>query len=166
VGGTDLTTTGPGGAWLKETAWHYSGGGPSPDHIAIPQYQVPFITPENNGSRKLRNVPDIAGDADTDNFSCYDGGCYDGNGGTSYAAPLWAGFIALVNQQAVSDGQDTVGFLNPAIYAIGGSTAYTTAFHDQKAGNNGRYIAEPGFDLVTGFGSPAGQALINALADP
>jgi len=166
VGGTDLTTTGPGGAWLKEKSWHYSGGGPSPDHIAIPAYQVPFITPENNGSKHLRNVPDIAGDADTDNFSCYDGGCYGGNGGTSYAAPLWAGFIALVNQQAVSAGQGTVGFLNPAIYAIGGSTSYTADFHDQKFGNNGRYIAEPGFDLVTGFGSPNGQSLINALAGP
>jgi kumamolisin len=166
VGGTDLTTTGPGGAWLKEVAWHYSGGGPSPDHIAIPEYQVPFITPENNGSKHLRNVPDVAGDADTDNFSCYDGGCYDGNGGTSYAAPLWAGFIALVNQQAAGAGQGTVGFLNPAIYTIGGSNSYGADFHDQTVGNNGRYIAEPGFDLVTGFGSPSGLALIKALAGP
>jgi len=71
-----------------------------------------------------------------------------------------------VNQQAVSAGQGTVGFLNPAIYAIGGSTSYTADFHDQKFGNNGRYIAEPGFDLVTGFGSPNGQSLINALAGP
>jgi subtilase family serine protease len=164
VGGTDLKTTGPGGKWLAELAWHYSGGGPSPDHILIPAYQVPFITPVNNGNHRLRNVPDIAGDANTDNYSCYDGGCYTGNGGTSYAAPLWAGFIALVNEQAEAAGKPPVGFLNPTIYTLGGSSAYKTVFHDQIYGNNGRYIAEPGFDLTTGFGSPAGQALIDALA--
>ena len=163
VGGTDLTTTGPGGAWSQEIGWHFSGGGPSPDNIAIPAYQVPFITPNNNGSRKLRNVPDIAGDANTDNYSCYDGGCYTGNGGTSYAAPLWAGFIALVNQQAASLHRHPVGFLNPTIYTIGGTAHYHKIFHDEKLGNNGRYIAGPGFDLVTGFGSPAGQTLIDAL---
>jgi kumamolisin len=163
VGGTDLQTDGPGGAWQREIGWHYSGGGPSPDHIPIPAYQVPFVTPDNNGSHRLRNVPDIAGDANTDNFSCYDGGCYTGNGGTSYAAPLWAGFIALVNEQAESDGKPPVGFLNPAIYAIGGTHRYRDVFHDERMGNNGRYIAGRGFDLVTGFGSPRGQALIEAL---
>jgi subtilase family serine protease len=164
VGGTDLTTTGPGGAWLREVGWHFSGGGPSPDHIAIPAYQVPFINPNNNGSKKLRNCPDIAGDADTDNFSCYDGGCYTGNGGTSYAAPLWAGFIALANQQAAENGRKPIGFLNPEIYKIGALHEYPNDFHDEREGNNGRYIAIRGFDLVTGFGSPNGQALIDALA--
>ncbi len=163
VGGTDLTTTGPGGAWSREVGWRFSGGGPSPDGIAIPSYQAPFITHKNNGSRKLRNVPDIAGDADTDNYSCYDGGCFTGNGGTSYAAPLWAGFIALVNQQAAALGKRPVGFLNPTVYAIGDKWAYDRVFHDEKDGDNGRYVAIRGFDLVTGFGSPAGQPLIDAL---
>jgi subtilase family serine protease len=163
VGGTDLVTAGPGGAWMAEFGWHYSGGGPSPDHIAIPAYQVPFITPNNNGSKKLRNVPDIAGDANTDNYSCYDGGCSTGNGGTSYAAPLWAGFIALANQQAALLHRHPVGFLNPTVYAIGGTAHYRKIFHDEKFGNNGRYIAGPGFDLVTGFGSPTGQPLLDAL---
>jgi kumamolisin len=163
VGGTDLTTAGPGGAWSREVGWRYSGGGPSPDGILIPAYQTPFITHANNGSRKLRNVPDIAGDADTDNYSCYDGGCSTGNGGTSYAAPLWAGFIALVNQQAAASGKHPVGFLNPIIYTIGDEWNYKRVFHDEKAGENGRYVAARGFDLVTGFGSPAGQPLIDAL---
>ena len=154
VGGTDLQTGGPGGPWARETGWHYSGGGPSPDHIAIPAYQVPFITPDNNGSKKLRNVPDIAGDANTDNFSCYDGGCYTGNGGTSYAAPLWAGFLALANQQAAAMNRPPLGFLNPALYAIGGAGNYRRSFHDEIRGNNQRYIASKGFDLVTGFGQP------------
>lgn len=164
VGGTDLNTTGPGGTWLSEVGWHFSGGGPSPDHIAIPAYQVPFVNQNNNGSKKLRNCPDIAGDADTDNFSCYNGGCSTGNGGTSYAAPLWAGFIALVNQQAAEQGGKPVGFLNPDIYKIGALHSYHKDFHDERAGNNGRYNAVDGFDLVTGFGSPNGQALIDALA--
>jgi kumamolisin len=163
VGGTDLTTTGPGGAWSSETGWSGSGGGPSPDGIALPSYQAPFITHKNGGSRKLRNVPDVAGDANTDNYSCYDGGCYGGNGGTSYAAPLWAGFIALVNQQAASSGKQPVGFLNPIIYTTGDKWNYKKVFHDERSGYNGRYTAIRGFDLVTGFGSPAGQPLIDAL---
>ena len=163
VGGTDLTTAGPGGAWAREIGWHYSGGGPSPDHIGIPAYQVPFINANNNGSKKLRNVPDIAGDANTDNFSCYDGGCYTGNGGTSYAAPIWAGFLALANQQAAASNKKPLGFLNPALYAIGGKPHYRSSFHDETRGNNGRYIATKNFDLVTGFGSPAADETINAL---
>jgi kumamolisin len=163
VGGTDLTTDGPGGAWAREIGWHYSGGGPSPDHIAIPAYQVPFINPNNNGSKKLRNVPDIAGDANTDNFSCYDGGCYTGNGGTSYAAPIWAGFLALANQQAALLNKRPLGFLNPILYTVGGAGNYKKSFHDETRGNNQRYIATTNFDLVTGFGSPAAQETIDAL---
>jgi len=163
VGGTDLATQGPGGPWSAETGWHFSGGGPSPDGITIPAYQVPFINSLNNGSPALRNVPDIAGDADTDNFSCYDGGCNTGNGGTSYAAPLWAGFLALTNQQAALSGQPPVGFLNPTLYSIGAARGYSTDFHDEVTGFNGAYEAVPGFDLVTGFGSPTGQTLIEAL---
>jgi subtilase family serine protease len=163
VGGTDLTTQGPGGPWQRERGWHRSGGGPSPDGIPIPSYQVPFITSQNGGSTTLRNVPDIAGDADTDNFSCFDGRCVTGSGGTSYAAPLWAGFIALANEYGATAGQPPLGFLNPAVYAIGGASNYGQAFHDETKGFNGAYTAVPGFDLVTGFGSPTGDALIEAL---
>jgi kumamolisin len=163
VGGTDLTTIGPGGAWLGETGWYYSGGGPSPDGIPIPDFQKPFVTAQNKGSRELRNVPDIAGDAQVDNYSCFVGGCYTGNGGTSYAAPLWAGFIALANQFAAASGKPSIGFLNTPIYAIGGTNGYEAAFHDEIKGYNGRYAAGPGFDLVTGFGSPNGEATIKAL---
>jgi subtilase family serine protease len=163
VGGTDLTTTGPGGPWLSETGWSGSGGGVSPDGIALPDYQAPFVTHKNHGSKKLRNVPDIAGDADTDNYSCFDGGCYGGNGGTSYAAPLWAGFMALVNQQAALKNKQPIGFLNPIIYTMADKWRYRKNFHDETSGYNGMYYAIKGFDLVTGFGSPTGQPLIDAL---
>jgi subtilase family serine protease len=163
VGGTDLTTDGPGGAWRAEKGWRDSGGGPSPDNIPIPKYQLPFINAQNGGSLTLRNVPDIAGDADTDNFSCFDNRCTAYSGGTSYAAPIWAGFIALANQYGAAIGKPPVGFMNPAIYRIGGGPQYTQIFHDQVKGQNGRYNAGPGFDLVTGFGSPNGDAFIKAI---
>ena len=56
--------------------------------------------------------------------------------GTSLATPLWAGFMALVNQQAAANGQPPVGFANPALYAIGKSTNYHSCFHDITTGNN------------------------------
>jgi subtilase family serine protease len=164
VGGTDLKTNGPGGAWSSETGWRFSGGGPSPNHIPIPWYQVPFINAANGGSTTLRNVPDVAANANVNYFSCYDGTCNTGNGGTSYAAPLWAGFIALTNEFAATSNEPPVGFLNPALYAIGSSHEYGTAFHDETIGFNGRYSAVPGYDLVTGFGSQHGDGLIKILA--
>ena len=107
VGGTDLTTNSAGGPWKSETAWSYSGGGISPDRIAIPSYQTTagVITTANKGSKTLRNAPDVAAEANTDNYICYDGTCAGGWGGTSFAAPRWAGYLALVNQQSVATRQ-------------------------------------------------------------
>ena len=166
VGGTDLATRGPGGAWRAERGWRYSGGGPSPNAIAIPAWQAPFVTTANGGSPNLRNVPDIAGDADTDNFSCYDLHCGGGNGGTSYAAPLWAGFVAMADEQAAGEGRPAVGFFTPALYGVALSGVFATPLHDQVQGWNGRYRAGAGFDLVTGLGSPDGGPTIDALVHP
>jgi len=165
VGGTDITTNGPGGSWKSETGWSGSAGMPSKNKVPIPTYQqLPgVINSSNHGSKKLRNIPDVAAEANTNQFSCYDGGCSGGNGGTSYASPEWAGFLALVNQQAAADGKSPVGFINPAIYSIGTGSNYTSDLHDQTKGNNGKYSAVKGFDLVTGWGSPNGVNLIDAL---
>jgi subtilase family serine protease len=164
VGGTDLRTHGAGGRWSAETGWADSAGGPSVDKtITIKSYQLPFINSVNAGSTKLRNVPDIAGDADTDNFICAGGKCDGGWGGTSFASPIWAGFIALANQQAATNGKPTVGFLNPTLYALAGGSSYHSILHDETKGKSGIYSAVPGYDLVTGLGSPSGQALIDAL---
>ena len=164
VGGTDLTTNGPGGSWKSETAWRDSGGGISPNLIPIPSYQKTpgVITAANKGSTVYRNCPDVAAEANTDNYICYDGTCAGGWGGTSFAAPRWAGYLALVNQQAA--GLGPVGFINPAIYAIGLGSSYGANFHDITSGSNGTYSAVKGYDLVTGWGSPNGMGLINALA--
>jgi subtilase family serine protease len=166
VGGTDLTTAGPGGAWQSETGWSGSAGSPSKNKVPIPTYQkLPgVINSLNHGSKTLRNYPDVAAEANTNQYSCYDGGCSGGNGGTSYAAPQWAGLTAMANQQAVAAGGTTLGFLNPFLYGIGIGSGYDSDFHDITSGSNGGYSAVTGYDLVTGWGSPNGANLINALA--
>jgi kumamolisin len=164
VGGTDLAMSGAGVKWSGETGWNGSAGGPSLDKtIKIESYQLPYINSGNAGSTTLRNVPDIAASANTNMYICADGTCGGGNGGTSFASPIWAGFIALANQYAVSLKKPVLGFINPAIYALGHTASYATSFHDQTSGKSGRYHCTTSFDLVTGLGSPAGQKLITAL---
>jgi subtilase family serine protease len=183
VGGTTLSTTGPAGAWTSETVWNWysqgigtgvGGGGINFNNVPIPGYQQGISTNLNQGSATLRNVPDVALTAD-DVYVYYNKGNFDANeyfGGTSCAAPLWAGFIALVNQQAANNGERTVGFLNLAIYPIGKGPNYANCFHDITTGNNtnttvgNEWSATNGYDLCTGWGTPNGQNLINALAPP
>ncbi len=173
VGGTDLTTGAAEGRWAAETAWGQSGGGVSPDGIPLPAWQAGVANSSNGGSNSLRNVPDVAAEANTDNYICAMSECSGDFGGTSFAAPRWAGFLALVNQQAAENGDPSVGFFNPAIYAIGEGSTYDDDIHDIVSGNNNArdnccgwpyYNAVPGYDLVTGWGSPDGQSLIDALA--
>jgi len=171
VGGTDLTTNGAGGAWQSETAWSDSSGGPADDGFSIPSWQAGIASSLNQASSTVRNVPDVAMEANTDNYACGQGACSGDYGGTSFAAPRWAGFLALVNEQAVSNGSATLGFINPAIYSLGNGPHYGVVFHDITSGNNDNgkgqsYNAVVGYDLVTGWGSPSGQNLIDALAPP
>ena len=166
VGGTDLVTAGAGGPWQSESAWIGSGGGWS-TQSPIPSYQVPVINSTNQGSPLYRNIPDVAMEANTDNIFCANGGCYEGIGGTSLAAPRWAGFLAMANQQASGF---PIGFLNPIVYSIGQSTAYAADFHDIVTGDNfntsspNLFQATPGYDLTSGWGTPNGQSMLNQLA--
>jgi hypothetical protein len=179
VGGTTLTTTSPGGPWSSETTWNWgveyypydngigSSGGISPTY-AIPSWQQGINMSTNQGSTVMRNIPDVALTAD--NVWVMYGDGYSGDfGGTSCAAPLWAAFTALINQQAVANGQPSVGFINPVIYAIGAGPGYASAFHDTTTGNNTSstspklFYAVPGYDLCTGWGTPAGSNLITAV---
>jgi hypothetical protein len=172
VGGTSLVTSGAGGTWSSETAWIGSGGGvgPFPYVISIPAWQDGVANSSNGGSTTLRNVPDVAMDSDWNNYSCQAGSCSGGWAGTSFSTPRWAGFMALVNQQAAAQGKPPLGFIDQAIYSIGQSAGYGDDFHDIFSGNNDYdgqtvwYSAVPGYDLVTGWGSPNGQSLIDALA--
>ena len=168
VGGTDLVTASAGGAWKSETAWVDSGGGISPDKIAIPSWQQlsGVINSSNKGSTTYRNGPDVSANANFTFYVCADQTTCTANeyGGTSFAAPMWAGYIALVNQQLVENGKSTIGFLNPTIYSQNvTSSTYAADFHDITSGTSGSYSAVTGYDLVTGWGSP-NSGLINALA--
>ncbi len=172
VGGTDLTTSGAGGPWSAETGWADSGGGYI-SGTAIPSYQqLPgVINSSNKGSTTLRNAPDVAAEANFDNTTVINGQFESGYGGTSFATPRWAGFIALVNQQSVANGGSTMGFLNPKIYNIGVAANYASNFHDIVSGNNkpsegsgSGFNAVTGYDLVTGWGSPQGATLVTTLA--
>jgi len=164
VGGTDLVTSSAGGPWESETAWADSGGGISPDRIAIPSWQQisGVINGANNGSTTYRNGPDVSANANFTFYTCADQTACLANeyGGTSFAAPMWAGFIALVNQQL---GDTYVGFLNPTIYPQNVTGTYSTDFHDITSGYSGSYSAVTGYDLVTGWGSPK-AGLITTLA--
>ncbi len=166
VGGTDLVTAGPGGTWQSETAWIGSGGGWN-TQVPIPPYQTAAINGANAGSTSFRNVPDVSMEANTDNFFCANGSCSPGVGGTSLAAPRWAGFLALVNEQA---NGTPIGFLNDIVYTLGRTPGYTGAFHDIVLGNNFNqsspdlFQAVAGYDLTSGWGTPNGQGFLNALA--
>jgi subtilase family serine protease len=168
VGGTDLVTANAGGAWMSETAWVDSGGGISPDGIAIPSWQqlAGVINSSNRGSTTLRNGPDVSANANFTFYVCADQTTCTANlyGGTSFAAPMWAGYIALVNQQLAANGEPTIGFINPTIYSQSVTSAYGSEFHDITSGTSGSFSAVTGYDLVTGWGSPNGTGLINALA--
>lgn len=176
VGGTTLTT-GAGGAWSSETVWNWglsnnkytgSSGGVS-SYYPIPDWQTNVSMAFNGGSNAWRNTPDVALTADNI-YVDYGDGNHGMYGGTSCAAPLWAGLAALMNQQSLEGGGHVLGFLNPALYALAESTNYNTDFHDITNGNNtsadspDEYYATNGYDLCTGCGTPAGQSLINNLA--
>jgi subtilase family serine protease len=178
VGGTSLDASHRTGAYIGETVWNQpgsgipgvvaSGGGFSRD-FARPAYQdgVPGI-----GAR--RGVPDVASDADPDTgIACVlvSGGQFGifAGGGTSAGAPVWAGIVALADQY----GGRHLGFINPAIYEIGRGAQYHHAFHDVTKGSNTVQVgsvtvkgfdAGPGWDPVTGWGSPNAQVLIPLLA--
>jgi subtilase family serine protease len=94
--------------------------------------------------------------------------CANDYGGTRFAAPMWATFIALVNQQLVANGSSRVGSFNATVYPqneSGGAltSTYTSDFHDITSGKSGGYSAVTGYGLVTGWGSPK-AALITTLS--
>ena len=179
VGGTTLTT-GPQATYASETVWNWdvefpgqgfdgegSSGGISPSYL-IPSWQTNINTTLSGGSKTRRNVPDVALTGDNV-WVDFGDGATEVVGGTSCAAPLWAGYTALINQQAAINHHAPVGFLNPALYAIANSASYANCFHDITTGNNewsaspNEFVAVTGYDLCTGLGTPNGTNLINQL---
>jgi kumamolisin len=170
VGGTDLDTTGPGGAWASESAWVDGGGGWGTNEPIPSWQQLPgIITAANEGSTAYRNTSDVSANANFSFYVCADqsglSGCSENAyGGTSFAAPMWAAYIALVNENLANNGYtQTVGFINPTIYTdFGLGPGYDTDFHDIVSGSDG-LPTTVGYDLPTGWGSPNTTGLINAF---
>lgn len=159
-----------------ETAWDVApyvatGGGVS-QYYAEPAYQTAHLPAsmqtQLNGKR---GTPDIAYDAYAGSsvllyfsFRGADKAGYYNIGGTSAGAPQWAGITAIANQY----GHCSLGFLNPALYALADSPAYANDFHDITSGNNALYgvpgyNAGPGWDMLTGWGSPNVTNLVKDL---
>jgi kumamolisin len=166
-GGTHLQAA--GSAIVSETVWNSgasggaTGGGIS-DTFDLPAWQQAAGVPSsvNSDHRVGRGVPDLAGDADpATGYRVEVDGREMTIGGTSAVAPLWAGLIALINQQL---GRP-VGYLNPLLYALPSTSG---AFDDITSGNNilpgaPGYDARAGWDACTGLGTPNGEALLQAL---
>lgn len=182
VGGTTLTMTDGGASYVSETVWNSgfqgtnnvwfangssgywgSGGGVSTTY-PIPSWQLGVNMSGVGGSISKRNLPDVALTANQVWVNCLNGSSL-WFWGTSCAAPLWAGFAALVNQQCAMHNRPPIGFINPALYALGKSEG--TPFHDITTGNsnwstNAFYSAATGYDLCTGWGTPTVR-MISAL---
>jgi len=154
VGGTTLTLA-ANGTVASEVGWTGSGGGTS-IFFPRPPWQKGSGVPA--GSKRL--VPDVslAADPNQGAFVVLNGKVQQ-IGGTSWSAPVWAGFCALINEARAKAGKPPLPFLNPLLYPLMG----TPAFRDIKSGSNGQFTAGPGYDLVTGIGVPNVKELINAL---
>jgi kumamolisin len=160
-GGTQLEAN--GATIVSEVVWNElandegaTGGGVS-TVFALPSWQANSNVPAPSGSSGGRGVPDVAGDADpTTGYTIRVDGQTTVIGGTSAVAPLWAGLVAVANQQLGTQ----VGFLQPALYAAKAAAG----FRDITQGTNGAFTAGPGWDACTGLGSPIAATLIPLLA--
>jgi kumamolisin len=154
VGGTSLVLS-PSGGVAGETGWTSGGGGKSIFFTRPPWQTGPGIPVGTN-----RLVPDVSVTADPDEgaFLVLNGQVVQ-IGGTSWSAPIWAGFCALINEARTQAGKAPLGFLNPLLYPL----MSTSCFRDITAGSNGAFQAGPGYDMVTGIGVPNVNQLIQAL---
>lgn len=180
VGGTHLTTASDG-TYTSETAWSCTdanctskapngsgGGGGISQQFQAPSFQS-GLNPSGANGQTGRFVPDVSANADPQTgyaivCTVSTAGCTGSGivvGGTSAAAPLWAGGAALMNQSLAKSNKQ-LGNVNAALYAA--SSAQNSGFHDVTSGTNLLYNAGPGYDLATGLGSPDFTALAASLA--
>jgi kumamolisin len=157
-GGTNLE--GSSGKITSETVWNDQNGGSTGGGVsnifALPSWQSKANVPKPTASAGGRGVPDVAGDADPQTgYTIRVDGQTMVIGGTSAVAPLWAGLIALANEQ---NGK-TAGFINPIIY----TAKAKPAFRDITQGNNGSFKASSGWDACTGLGTPIAPKLITTV---
>ncbi len=163
-GGTSLIATNSvPPAMAGESVWNdgaQGGAGGGGFSVQFPQPSYQSVLANSYPGQAGRGVPDVSGDADPQTgYNVLVDGQQAVVGGTSAVAPLWAGLIALLNQQLGA----RVGFLNPQLYQL---PAPNNGFHDITQGNNGAYSAGPGWDPCTGLGSPIGTTLATLLTPP
>ncbi len=192
VGGTNLQLN--AGTYGSETVWSNpsdtqrspqgaGGGGGISNTFTLQSWQTGqgVINANSSGApcnapngQYCREVPDVSADADpSSGYAVYctvnNAGCSSNGwltvGGTSAAAPLWAGSMALINQYLLSKGKTVVGFANPALYGVFNSQQALPAFHDITSGTNLHYPATAGYDMASGIGSPDINNLEQDLAN-
>jgi subtilase family serine protease len=176
VGGTTLTT-GPNEAWLLEEVWNRlawndsaTGGGVS-SFWTIPDWQVPDYVTTNGGSSTYRNVPDVGAVGDPFTgvgvYSKINGGWIQ-IGGTSVSAPIWGGYMSILNAGSEYLFGTSIGFFNPTLYGIGfllgighGDPAtYLFPVPDGTNGNPGLFGGTPGFPGGFGYNNCTGSGTI------
>lgn len=192
VGGTNLQL-GANNSYGSESVWSDAndtgrgpegagGGGGVSNSFVQPTWQTgngvisSFSSGQACGAptgQFCREVPDISADADPNSgyavfCTVTAAGCSSSGwivvGGTSAAAPFWAGSTALINQFLQSQNLSRVGSANPALYALFNSNQIAAAFHDVTIGNNLHYPATSGYDMASGIGSPDVNNLARDLA--
>jgi subtilase family serine protease len=183
VGGTTLQLN--AGAYGSESVWSNpsqttrspkgagSGGGISNTFKMSSWQSGPGV--QNQYSNGNREVPDVTADGDpATGYAIYctvtNAGCPSTGwltvGGTSGAAPLWAGSMALINQYLQGQGKSRIGFANPVLYSLARTQQSAPAFHDVTTGNNLYYPATANYDLASGLGSPDINNIAQDLASP
>ena len=167
TGGTSLIRQGNS---TSEVAWNQSGGGFS-QFFSEPSYQQTLPTSDQSELKGRRGVPDVSADADPlTGLVFYENGTWTLAGGTSAAAPLWSGLMAIADQMAGKG----LGFIDPTLYKLAMSNRYAQDFHDITSGNNSAhsngvnvsgYNAVTGWDPITGLGSPNAANLLPDLVN-
>lgn len=166
VGGTKLTLT--SGNYGSEAVWsntsQKSGGGGGLSRIyTMPSWQTGTGV-QNTYSNGKRQVPDVSADADpSTGYSIYSAGSWTVYGGTSCAAPLWAGIAAVNNQYAAAKSKPALGQANPVLYQMFNTTQPYNAYHDITSGKNLYYPATAGYDMASGIGTPDAYNLIRDI---
>ncbi|GHO69237.1 hypothetical protein KSC_081290 [Ktedonobacter sp. SOSP1-52] len=177
VGGT-LVSVNSSNNYTSETSWNDTtgaGGGGISSYWAHPAWQ----TAPGTDTGVNRQVPDVSleaasGEAYRMYCSVTATGCNTAGWwfawGTSAAAPMWASFVTLANEQSIKNGGYNLGFINPFLYQIASGSSYNNDFHDVTSGTNdfnnlqgGKYPATAGYDMATGLGSFNAANLANDL---
>jgi len=159
------------GDWYREEGWEEpaltaGGGGGLSAYLPMPGWEKgPGVSEPALNPHQMLEVPDVSADADpSTGATIVNNSTWTQGGGTSQAAPIWAGITALIDQYLQRLGHQKMGWMNPALYYVARSHPAFPPFHDVTAGTNLFYAAGPGYDMATGLGTPNAWNLARDLA--